>query len=248
MSPDPRFFRQLYSFLCAANSSSSSLQPDIDHTNLGLKQLVRFHHRVSCSLGRLVSAAGEFASTTGWCVTLLLIKPEINRARYLPSIHSQRATSNDHCRAEARIDRFNARPVNTPRVLRPFGVASNRRERSPIDVHVGDGSFVTGAGLQRVQPCPLNPDCVAKLGRFYRRGSSVSFCHGPCFAPGIGHFGINAGFATYAAHAGAANGGGRARNLARRRRFCAVAVSSTSSLAPLKPRSRSRSSRRMRFM
>ena len=31
-------------------------------------------------------------------------------------------------------------------------------------------------------------------------------------------------------------------------RFCAVAVSSTSSLAPFKPRSRSRSSLRMRFM
>ena len=39
----------------------------------------------------------------------------------------------------------------------------------------------------------------------------------------------------------AANGGGRQRNLTSRLRFCAVAVSRTSSLAPLKPRSRSRS-------
>ena len=37
-------------------------------------------------------------------------------------------------------------------------------------------------------------------------------------------------------------------NLTSRLRFCAVAVSSTSSLAPLKPRSRSRSSLRMRFI
>ena len=46
----------------------------------------------------------------------------------------------------------------------------------------------------------------------------------------------------------AANGGGRQRNLTSRLRFCAVAVSRTSSLAPLKPRSRSRSSLKMRFM
>jgi hypothetical protein len=39
-----------------------------------------------------------------------------------------------------------------------------------------------------------------------------------------------------------------AEALASSRRFCAVAVSSTSSLTPLKPRSRSRSSFRMRFM
>ena len=43
-------------------------------------------------------------------------------------------------------------------------------------------------------------------------------------------------------------GGGRQRSLARRLKFCAVAVSSTSSFTPLKPRKRSRSSLRMRFM
>jgi hypothetical protein len=43
-------------------------------------------------------------------------------------------------------------------------------------------------------------------------------------------------------------GGARQRNLTSRLRFCAVAVSRTSSLAPLKPRSRSRSSLRMRFI
>ena len=53
---------------------------------------------------------------------------------------------------------------------------------------------------------------------------------------------------TYAGQACAANGGGRQRNLTSRLRFCAVAVSRTSSLAPLKPRSRSRSSLKMRFM
>ena len=46
----------------------------------------------------------------------------------------------------------------------------------------------------------------------------------------------------------AANGGARPRSLTSRLRFCAVAVSSTSSLAPLRPRSRSRSSPRMRFI
>jgi hypothetical protein len=52
---------------------SKDLQPDIDHTNLGLKQLIRFRHRVSCGIGRLVSAGVEFASTTGCYVTLLLM-------------------------------------------------------------------------------------------------------------------------------------------------------------------------------
>ena len=52
----------------------------------------------------------------------------------------------------------------------------------------------------------------------------------------------------YAGQAATATGGGRQRNLARRLRFCAVAVSRTSSLAPLRPRRRSRSSRRMRFI
>src|SRR5262249_17882885 len=47
---------------------------------------------------------------------------------------------------------------------------------------------------------------------------------------------------------GAAIGGARHTSLASRRRFRAVAVSSTSSRAPLKPRNRSRSSLRMRFM
>ena len=42
-------------------------------------------------------------------------------------------------------------------------------------------------------------------------------------------------------------GGARQRNLTSRLRFCAVAVSRTSSLVPLKPRSLSRSSLRMRF-
>jgi len=56
------------------------------------------------------------------------------------------------------------------------------------------------------------------------------------------------GLTGYAAQGTGANGGVRQRNLTRRRRFCAVAVSSTSSLAPLKPRSRNRSSLRMRFM
>jgi len=42
-------------------------------------------------------------------------------------------------------------------------------------------------------------------------------------------------------------GGARQRSLASRLRFCAVAVSRTSSLTPLKPRSRKRSSLRMRF-
>ena len=51
----------------------------------------------------------------------------------------------------------------------------------------------------------------------------------------------------YAAYAAIA-GGGRQRNLASRLRFCAIAVSKTSSLAPLKPRNRSRSSLRMRFI
>src|SRR5438477_64786 len=51
----------------------------------------------------------------------------------------------------------------------------------------------------------------------------------------------------YEAHA-AIDGGGRQRNLASRLRFCPIAVSKTSSLAPLKPRNRSRSSLRMRFI
>jgi hypothetical protein len=46
----------------------------------------------------------------------------------------------------------------------------------------------------------------------------------------------------------AAKGGAWRRSLTSLFRFCAVAVSSTSSLAPLKPRSRSRSSLRMRFI
>ena len=53
---------------------------------------------------------------------------------------------------------------------------------------------------------------------------------------------------TYAAHVAAARGGDRQRSFASRLRFCAVAVSSTSSFAPDRPRSRNRSSRWMRFM
>src|SRR5215210_9525774 len=52
----------------------------------------------------------------------------------------------------------------------------------------------------------------------------------------------------YARQVATQGDGARQRNLASRLRFCAVAVSSTSSLAPLKPRSRSRSSLRMRFI
>src|SRR4029077_20176469 len=47
---------------------------------------------------------------------------------------------------------------------------------------------------------------------------------------------------------GRRHGGGRQRNLTSRLRFCAVAVSRTSSLAPVKPRSRSRSSLKIRFI
>jgi hypothetical protein len=52
----------------------------------------------------------------------------------------------------------------------------------------------------------------------------------------------------YARQASASCGGERQRSLASRLRFCAVAVSNTSSVAPLKPRSRSRSSFKMRFI
>ena len=51
----------------------------------------------------------------------------------------------------------------------------------------------------------------------------------------------------YAAHS-PVRGGPPQMNLASLLRFCAVAVSNTSSLAPLKPRSRRRSSLRMRFI
>jgi hypothetical protein len=50
------------------------------------------------------------------------------------------------------------------------------------------------------------------------------------------------GYATPTSTQGAATGGAGQTSLASRRRFCAVAVSSTSSRAPLKPRHRSRSS------
>ena len=49
-------------------------------------------------------------------------------------------------------------------------------------------------------------------------------------------------------HAAANGGGARQSSLTSRRRFWAVAVSRTSSLTPLKPRNRSRSSLRMRFI
>jgi hypothetical protein len=54
--------------------------------------------------------------------------------------------------------------------------------------------------------------------------------------------------ATHSEATAAIGGGARQTSLASRIRFCAVAVSSTSSLPPLKPRSRSRSSFRMRFI
>lgn len=52
----------------------------------------------------------------------------------------------------------------------------------------------------------------------------------------------------YAAHAVVARGGDRQSSFASRLKFCAVAVSSTSSFAPVSPRRRSRSSLWMRFM
>src|SRR6476659_2612265 len=86
-------------------------------------------------------------------------------------------------------------------------------------------------------------DSVAKLVSALGRAWLLSF--GGCFwYGGIGGFCL----LVDVQHATARGGGAREISLASRLRFCAVAVSSTSSLTPLKPRSRSRSSLRMRFI
>src|SRR5437870_5106077 len=51
----------------------------------------------------------------------------------------------------------------------------------------------------------------------------------------------------HAAHAIDVTGGGRATSLASRFRFCAIAARVNSNAAPLGPRSRNRSRRKMRF-
>jgi len=78
-----------------------------------------------------------------------------------------------------------------------------------------------------------DPDGGGLDGDFGRAPSHI-------LSMGLG-FGCYASQHPYAKQAAATGGGARQRNLARRRRFCAVAVSSTS-LAPLKPSRRSRSS------
>jgi hypothetical protein len=92
-------------------------------------------------------------------------------------------------------------------------------------------------------------DCVAKLGEFLpvclAAHSAVRL-----FRPsieGLQYQGPAAFGYAYAKPATGA-GGGRNSSLASRRRFCTVAVSSTSSLTPLRPRSRRRSSLKMRFI
>src|SRR5215831_14534137 len=91
-------------------------------------------------------------------------------------------------------------------------------------------------------------DCVAKRADFLLVGlrwrSAVDL-----FRPSIE--GLSEGAAAsrdgYVRQATVA-AGGRNSSFASRRRFCTVAVSNTSSLAPLRPRSRRRSSLKMRFI
>src|SRR5438477_5953900 len=84
-------------------------------------------------------------------------------------------------------------------------------------------------------------DSVAKLRSVSRR--SLGFELWRSFGSG----GIG-GFHVAVQQATARGGGALQSSLASRLRFCAVAVSSTSSLTPLKPRSRSRSSLSIRFI
>ena len=84
---------------------------------------------------------------------------------------------------------------------------------------------------------------VAKLGCVSRRSFGLSF--GGRLARVLSAVSVLVVGVQYAAASGV---GARYRSLASRLRFCAVAVSSTSSLTPFKPRSRSRSSLSMRFM
>jgi hypothetical protein len=95
--------------------------------------------------------------------------------------------------------------------------------------------------------CPLYPRLCCK--------TPLLFSAGPiCVLLSLWRSPLRASYGIIGLHAWhrvtAADGGGRQRNLnlTRRRRFWAVAVSNTSSLAPLRPRSRSRSSLKIRFM
>src|SRR5215212_12240975 len=82
-------------------------------------------------------------------------------------------------------------------------------------------------------------DCVAKLVRVRLQSLVVSFNQAPCLRSPL--FRLRCPFlGAYAGQVAARGGGARQRSLASRLRFCAVAVSRTSSLMPLKPRSRNR--------
>ena len=99
-----------------------------------------------------------------------------------------------------------------------------------------------------VPTCPLSLGVCCKTRLVFCSGPVlVSLCRFPLRASNS-VIGTYAWWTGYAAQVTAGDGGGRQRNLTRRRRFCTVAVRSTSSLAPLEPRSRSRSSLKMRFM
>jgi hypothetical protein len=91
---------------------------------------------------------------------------------------------------------------------------------------------------------PLLAVCLLRLG--------LSCEFWPSARPGLPlrHriIGTNARRNVYAGQAAAPDGGGRQRSFVSRLRFRAIAVSSTSSFAPLKPGNRSRSSLRMRFI
>ncbi len=68
--------------------ASKALQPDIDHTNLGLKQLVRFHHRVSCSLGA-ARQRGRRVRLGNWVVRNVIAHKAGNQPSEVSSFDTQ---------------------------------------------------------------------------------------------------------------------------------------------------------------
>jgi hypothetical protein len=119
---------------------------------------------------------------------------------------------------------------------------------SPISNRRRDVAFLALFGhAPLARQCPAQWGLCCKTRPVRLQSLVVSFNRPPCLRSPLSR--LRCRFVdAYAGQVTARGGETRQRMPASRLRFCAVAVSGTSSLTPLEPRSRNRSSLRMRFI